>query len=80
MNSLRQSARWVRALPRVANHTHSIKHGSRLGPQFRRGLATHASATRVNLTSETRSITKVEKIILDTIKVCLRPPRSSGVE
>lgn len=80
MNSLRQSARWARALPRIPKHARSIEPGGRLGCQFRRALATHGSATGASLTNETRSVTKVEKIILDTIKVSHDGVRSDSVE
>ena len=45
------------------------KAGSPLRSQFHKGLATHSPTTGVSLASETRPVTKVEKIILDTIKV-----------
>lgn len=63
MNRLRQSTRWVHAWPRTTNHSHRVKAGSQLQSQIRRNLITYSTA------AEARSVTKVEKIILDTIKV-----------
>lgn len=67
MNSLRLFARWTRPLPRTANCKRTVYPGS----QFQRNLATHGHVIDPNLTTEARPVTKVEKIILDTIKVGL---------
>jgi len=66
MNSLRQSARRIHVLSRTAKHRRAIQPGSQL---ILRNLATHGAGIGANLTSQTRPVTRVEKIILDTIKV-----------
>ena len=69
MNCLRLSARRVHSLSIVPKRGQIAKAGSPLRSQFHKGLATHSPTTGVSLASETRPVTKVEKIILDTIKV-----------
>ena len=71
MNCLRRSTRWVHALPRSPNQWYplNVKAGGQFGLQFRRSLATHDPAAGSELAGEARSVTKVEKILLDTIKV-----------
>ena len=80
MNCLRQPARQVYAFPKITNHRHSVKARSQLESQFRKGFATHGTTGGVNTADKTRPVTKVEKIILDTIKVCLFLPLKYCVE
>ncbi|KAF9787471.1 S-adenosyl-L-methionine-dependent methyltransferase [Thelephora terrestris] len=68
MNCLPRVTRSVYVLSTIPKHRHFGKVGSQLRSQFHRGFATHSSTAGVSLAGETRPVTKIEKIILDTIK------------
>ena len=80
MSCLRRSARLGLVLKKVPDRRHTVKAGSQFESRFRRNLTTHGAAAGAGTTGETRPVTKVEKIILDTIKVGQFPALKCSLE
>lgn len=80
MNCLGQPPRWIQALPRIKNRRQAVKAATQLQSRFLGNLTAHGATTGVNAAGETRPVTKVEKLILDTIKVGQFLPFKYGVE